>query len=57
MKLAFKFNTFGIISFVVMCGLCYWLCPAIASPLWRAVVYGGFGLCAFGACFIIVRAK
>lgn len=57
MKPAFKFNTFGVISFLVMCGLFYWLCPAISHPVWKVVVYGGFAVCAFSACFVIVKPK
>lgn len=57
MKLAFKFNTFGLLSFAVMCGLFYWLCPVPAAVLWRAVIYAAFGAFAFAACFLIVKPR
>lgn len=57
MKLAFKFNTFGLISFAVMCGLFYWLCPVPSAALWRAVIYAAFGAFAFAACFLIVKPR
>lgn len=57
MKPTFKFNTFGILSFAILCGLFYWLCPAISQPVWRYVVYGVFLLAAFCACFVVVKPK
>ena len=57
MKLAFKFNTFGLLSFAVMCGLFYWLCPVPSAALWRAVIYAAFGAFAFAACFLIEKPR
>lgn len=57
MKLAFKFNTFGLLSFAVMCGLFYWLCPEPSAALWRAAIYAAFGAFAFAACFLIVKPR
>ena len=57
MKPAFKFNTFGILSFLILCGLFYWLCPSINQPVWRYSVYGVFLLGAFCACFLVVKPK
>ncbi|WP_428077472.1 hypothetical protein [Candidatus Avelusimicrobium alvi] len=57
MNLAFKFNLFGVISFLVMCGLFYWLFPALDNVFLRYAVYAVFAACAFSACFLIVRRK
>lgn len=57
MHLTFKFNTFGMVSFLVLCGLFYWLCPVPDNAFWRYLIYGVFALGAFFASFVIVRSK
>lgn len=57
MNLAFKFNIFGVISFLVMCGLFYWLFPALDNVWLRGAVYAVFAAFAFSACFLIVKRK
>ncbi len=57
MKPTFKFNLFGIISFLVLCGLFYWLCPAISNPTVRYGIYGVFGVGSFCACFLVIKPK
>lgn len=57
MKLEFKFGITGILSFVILCGLFYWLCPLPQNVFWRALVCGVFALCAFGASFVVVTHK
>lgn len=57
MNLAFKFNVFGVISFLVMCGLFYWLFPALDNVWLRGAVYAVFAAFAFSACFLIVKRK
>ena len=57
MQPAFKFNTFGIFSFLVLCGLFYWLCPAISQPVWRYLADGVFLAGAFCACFLVIKPK
>ncbi len=57
MKPVFKFNAFGVISFAVLCGLFYWLCPTISHAALRYVVYGVLMLGAFCACFLVVKPK
>ena len=57
MKPTFKFNLFGIISFLVLCGLFYWLCSAISNPTVRYGIYGVFGVGAFCACFLVIKPK
>ena len=54
MKLEFKFGITGIISFAVLCGLFYWLCPLPTNPVWRALVCGAVVLFAFAASFVVV---
>ena len=57
MHITFKFNTFGIVSFLVLCGLFYWMCPVPDNAFWRYLIYGVFALGAFFASFVIVRSK
>lgn len=57
MNLAFKFNAFGVITFMVLCGLFYWLFPALNNALLRYAVYAVFAAFAFCACFLIVKRK
>ena len=57
MKLQFKFSATGIISFVVMYGLFYWLCPLPSAALWRGVVCGLVALLLFGICFVVVTHR
>lgn len=57
MKLQFKFSTTGIIAFLVMYGLFYFLCPLPSSALWKGVVCAGVLLLLFAACFVVVTHK
>lgn len=57
MNLQFKFSATGIIAFLVMYGLFYWLCPLPSSALWRGIVCAVVALAIFGACFVVVTHK
>ena len=57
MKLQFKFNLFGIITFLILCGLFYGLVPLPASTLWRALVCVLAVALFFGMCFVVVTQK
>lgn len=54
MKLEFKFSLVNFISFAVLGGLFYWLCPLPADPVWRIVVCALVGIVLFGMCFVVV---
>ena len=57
MKLEFKFGVANILSFVVICGLFYWLCPFPKVMLWRILVNALVVLFAFSVSFIVVTHK
>lgn len=57
MKLQFKFSATGIISFLIMYGLFYWLCPLPSATLWRGIVCGVVALVLFIVCFVVVTHK
>ena len=57
MKLEFKFNGISIVSFLILCGLFYWLCPLPAAALWRGIVCVAVSLFLFFICFVVVTHK
>lgn len=57
MKLEFKFNLFGILTFVILCGLFYAFVPLPANLFWRAFLCGLVAAVLFGMCFVVVTHK
>lgn len=57
MKLQFKFNVFGIITFALLCWLFYAFVPLPANAFWRGVICLAAALAFFGVCFVVVSQK
>jgi len=57
MKLEFKFSALSVISFLIMYGLFYWLCPLPQAALYRGIVCGLVALALFVVCFVVVTHK
>ncbi len=57
MKITFKINTFGVLTFLVLSGLFYWLCPLPQNVALRALVCLGAVLLFGGMCFVVVAQQ
>jgi len=57
MKLEFKFGITGIIGFLLLSGLFYWLCPLPSSLAVKVIVLALVEIVFFGMCFVVVTHK
>lgn len=57
MKLEFKFNWISIVSFFLLYGLFYWLCPLPDAVVWKGLVCAAAAVFLFFACFVVVTHK